>query len=177
MSFTSQGKKEMCTSVVIRCPQDVHNCDSLNNLSNCSVYIKCMILKWKKCGSCRGLIYNHTEPSAREIWRKPCHPVKESNCWPKFEPGPPEYDAGGANLFIRARELQLSHETVLPLPFSITHRPQNANNMSGKHVPPVRRTKYIFLSVRSVSSGNSESGLLAALQCIKDFVGAPDLCC
>jgi len=55
MYFTSQGKKEMCTSVVIRCPQNVYNCDSFNNLSNCSVYIKYTILKWKRCGSCRGL--------------------------------------------------------------------------------------------------------------------------
>jgi len=38
MSFTSQGKKEMCTSVVICSPQNVYNCDSFNNPSNCCLY-------------------------------------------------------------------------------------------------------------------------------------------
>jgi len=83
--FHFYGKKEMCTSVVTRCPQNVYNCNSFNNLSNYSFYIKCMILKWKRWGSC-GLIYN-TELSAREIWGKPCHPVNSPTAERDSNPG------------------------------------------------------------------------------------------
>lgn len=120
MYFTSQVKKEMCTSVVIRCPQNVHNCDSFNSLYK--MYDTEMEKMWPL--SSPNLQYRTI--CTRNLRTKP--PSKIVQLLTEFEPGLPEYDAGGTNLFIQAHELQLSHETVLPQPSSKTPGPQNANN-------------------------------------------------